>query len=244
MDQSRSQVHDINQIYSEGESGGIQQMDALESLLIYLIGKFGPLTSPKLFDLVSCFGSHGFVSTSSRIEKVISNTLQSLMFEKHLILYSPEFGKWKLNNADVNGSIAEMNSDLEIPRFALRDVTDFGQSLNVKGVGDEYVYAVYHSESRIESVLRNRENWLLKVGRTNNLQRRVAQLSESGPNSLVIGVAYKTYNSRGLEKFIHQALYAQKKECIIPGRREWFYSNVGEISSLRGQFENKLSHAA
>jgi hypothetical protein len=242
MDQSRSQVHEINQVYSECESSGIQQLDALETLLIYLIGKFGPLTSPKLFELVSCFGSHGFVGAASRIEKVISNTLQNLMFEKHQILYVPEFGKWKLNHADLNGSEAELVCSLEIPRFALRDVSDFEQSLNVKGVGDEYVYVVYHSESRIESVLRNRDNWLLKVGRTNNLQRRVAQLSESGPNSLVIGVAYKTYNSRGLEKYIHQALHAQKKECIIPGRREWFYSNVVEISSLRGQFENKLSH--
>lgn len=219
-------------------------MDALETLLIYLIGKFGPLTSPKLFELVSCFGSHGFVSTSSRIEKVISNTLQSLMLEKHQVIYSPEFGKWRLNDANLSGSASELDYDSEIPRFALRDVTDFGPSLNVKGVGDEYVYAIYHSESRIESVLRNRENWLLKVGRTNNLQRRVAQLSESGPNSLVIGAAYKTYNSRGLEKYIHQALHAQKKECIIPGRREWFDSNVVEISSLRGQFENKLSHTA
>lgn len=241
-DQSRSQVHEIIQIYSERESSGIQQVDALETLLIYLIGKFGPLTSPKLFELVSCFGSHGFVSSSSRIEKVISNSLQSLMFEKHQILYCPEFGKWKLNDANLNGSTAELDYDLEIPRFALRDVSDSGQSLNVKGVGNEYVYAVYHTESRIESVLRNRKNWLLKVGRTNNLQRRVAQLSESGPNSLVIGVAYKTYNSRGLEKYIHQALHAQKKECVIPGRREWFYSNVVEISSLRGQFENKSSH--
>ena len=103
---------------------------------------------------------------------------------------------------------------------------------------------VYQSESRIESILRDRENWLVKVGRTNDLQRRVAQLSESGPNSLVIGTAFKTYDSRGLEKYIHKSLHSQKRACDIPGRREWFFSNLTEITDLRGQFERKTVIAA
>ena len=184
------------------------------------------------------------LATSSRFEKVISDALHTLMLEKHRILYRPEFGKWTPNSGSINSSKLKLDFEVEIPKFALRDLISFRKSMDVKGIGNEYVYAVYHSEARIESVLRNRENWLLKVGRTNNLQRRVAQLSESGPNSLVIGVAFQTYNSRGLEKYIHKALHAQKKECIIPGRREWFYSNVDEISHLRGQYENKISQSA
>lgn len=237
MDPSRSQVHKINQTKHDCESSGTQKMDALESLLIYLIGKFEPLTSLKLFELVSCFSSHGVVSSSSSIEKVISSTLQNLMLEKHEILYVPEFGNWKLNNGNVNGSKNEIHRHKALPRLILRNVINLEQPLNVKGVGNEYVYVVYQSESRIESVLRNRENWLLKVGRTNNLQRRVAQLSESGSNSLVIGIAFKTYDSKGLEKYIHKALHSQKKACDILGRREWFYSNLAEISRLRAQFE-------
>jgi hypothetical protein len=237
MDPSRSQVHKINQTKYDCESSGTQKMDALESLLIYLIGKFGPLTSLKLFELVSCFSSHGVVSPSSSIEKVISSTLQNLMLEKHQILYSPEFGNWKLNNGNVNGSKKDIHRHKALPRLILRNIINLEQPSNVKGVGNEYVYVIYQSESRIESVLRNRENWLLKVGRTNNLQRRVAQLSESGPNSLVIGIAFKTYDSKGLEKYIHKALHSQKKACDIPGRREWFYSNLVEISRLRAEYE-------
>jgi hypothetical protein len=244
MDQSRSQVDKISQAKDDCETSGIQKMDALESLLIYLIEKFGPLTSPKLFELVACFGSHGLVSSSSSSEKVISSTLQNLMLEKYEILYCPEFGNWKLNDGNLNNSKDAVSPHKALPRLILRNVINLETPLNVKGVGDEYVYVVYQSESRIESTLRNHENWLLKVGRTKHLQRRVAQLSESGPNSLVIGIAFKTYDSRGLEKYIHNALHSQKKACDIPGRREWFYSNLGEISRLRVLFERKALMAA
>ena len=219
-------------------------MDALETLLMFLIEKFGPLTSPKLFELVSCFGSHGVVNPSSSIEKVISLSLQNLMFEKHAILYSAEFGNWKINHGKNDNLSVEVEQQKALPRFILRNPLYSEQSLNVKGSGNEYVYVVYQSEARIESVLRNRQNWLLKVGRTNNLQRRVAQLSESGPNSLVIGIAFKTYDAKGLEKHIHKALNSQKKACEIPGRREWFYSNMDEISFLRAQFEHNSSMVA
>jgi hypothetical protein len=244
MDQSRSRVRKINATNNDFNSSDTQQKDALELLLIYLIGKFGPLNSPKLFELVSCFRSHGIVTPSSTFENVISSTLQNLMLEKHEILYVPEFGKWKLNEGITKKSINQTRRDKTLPKLTLRNVVNSEQLLNVKGVGNEYVYVVYQSESRIESILRNRQNWLVKVGRTNNLQKRVAQLSQSGPNSLVIGIAFKSYDSKGLEKYIHKALHSQKKACDIPGRREWFYSNLDEISRLREQFERKSLIAA
>jgi len=244
MDQSRSPVHKIIETEQDYVSSGIRQVDALETLLLYLIEKFGPLTSPKLSDLVSCFGSHGVVNPSSSIEKVISHTLQELMLEKHEILYSTEFGKWKINDGIAGSLKMEVDQQKTLPRLILRNAKNTEQTLNVKGFGNEYVYVVYQSEARIESVLRNRQNWLLKVGRTNSLRRRVAQLSESGPNSLVIGIAFKTNDSRGLEKYIHKALNGQKKACDIPGRREWFYSNMDEISFLRAKFERDSSMVA
>ncbi len=237
-------MHRIYQNEYACESRGIQQLDALESLLVYLIEKFGPLTSTKLFELVCCFGSHGIVNSSSCIEKIVAGSLQNLMLEKHTILYSPEYGIWKLNRDHGTSSVNSTGVLDVFPRLTLRNFSKSEKSINVKGVGSEYVYVVYQSEARIESILRNRKNWPLKVGRTNNLQRRVAQLSESGPNSLVIGIAYKSHDAKGLEKFIHKALHDQKQACEIPGRREWFYSNLDEISDLRRQFERKSFLAA
>ncbi len=234
----------INELVFVDDVGGIQKEDALETLITYLIGKFGPLTSPKIFELVSCFGAHGVVDNSSKIERVISGKLHSLMMEKHKILYFSEFGYWKLNDGNGISNQQRNLSPQTLPKLTLRNVLSPGLPLNYKGVGNEFVYVVYQSESRIESILRDRENWLIKVGRTNDLHRRVAQLSESGPNSLVIGTAFKTYDSRGLEKYIHKSLHSQKKACDIPGRREWFFSNLTEITDLRGQFERKTVIAA
>jgi hypothetical protein len=146
---------------------------------------------------------------------------------------------WRLNDGERDSLGLQPINNRRFPKLTLRNSFSPDLPLNYKGVGNEFVYVVYQSESRVESVLRDRDNWLLKVGRTNNLRRRVSQLSESGPNSLVIGIAFKTYNSRGLEKYIHQSLHNQKKACDIPGRKEWFFSNLAEIEDLRGQFELK-----
>ena len=144
MDQSRSQVDKINQTKDDRETSGIQKMDALESLLIYLIEKFGPLTSPKLFELVACFGSHGAVSSSSSIEKVISGTLQNLMLEKHEILYCPEFGNWKLNDGKLDYSIDEFSANKALPTFKLRNVRNSETPLNIKGLVEiSYLRALF-----------------------------------------------------------------------------------------------------
>ena len=238
-DQSKSQVPKINELRQDSDLSGLQKLNALETLILYLIDNFGPLTSNKVFELVSCFGSHGVVDKASSIEKMISNTLQSLMLESHKILYCSETGNWRLNDGEQNSLGLQPINNRRFPKLTLRNSFSPDLPLNYKGVGNEFVYVVYQSESRVESVLRDRDNWLLKVGRTNNLRRRVSQLSESGPNSLVIGIAFKTYNSRGLEKYIHQSLHNQKKACDIPGRKEWFFSNLAEIEDLRGQFELK-----
>jgi hypothetical protein len=239
MGPSKSQVSNIKTLITNPESGDSQIEDALDSLIIYLLEKFGPLGSQKIFELVSCFRSHGVVDSTSNIEKIVSAKLNSLMIDKHKVLYSTECGYWTINsgqNVDANSISVELKS---IPKLSLRNTQDLQIPIEFRGVGNEFVYATYQSESRIESILRNQKNWLLKVGRTNNLKRRISQLSESGPNSLVIGAAFKTFNSRGMEKFIHDALHSQKKACEIPGRKEWFFSNLSEISNLRNEFEQK-----
>ena len=244
MDQSKSQVLRIESTKFDIDSSGIQSEDALESLIIYLIAKFGPLTSFKIYELVTCFASHGIINSGSVFEKVVSITLNALMIDKHQLVYRPDDGKWLLNNR--NSSYVH-NINLEnkpLPKLTLRSVSNSEIPIKYQGVGNEFVYVIYQSEARIESILRNTDNWVLKVGRTNNLRRRVAQLSLSGPNSLVVGAAFKTYNSRGLENYIHRYLHDQKKACYIPGRREWFFSNLLEIGNLRSQFEQKYRNVA
>ena len=100
------------------------------------------------------------------------------------------------------------------------------------GYGSEYVYVVYSKAMRLEAILKSKDNWPLKVGKTNNLQRRIVQLSESGPNSLTIGLVIKSDNPMRLEKAIHNKLTMNGQAIEIAHRQEWFKSNLGQIKSI------------
>ena len=100
------------------------------------------------------------------------------------------------------------------------------------GYGSEYVYVVYSKAMRLEAILKSKENWPLKVGKTNNLQRRIVQLSESGPNSLTIGLVMKSDNPMSLEKAIHSKLIMNGQAIELAHRQEWFKSNLGQIKNI------------
>lgn len=100
------------------------------------------------------------------------------------------------------------------------------------GFGSEIVYVIYSTAMRIEAILNKRDVWPLKVGKTNNLQRRLKQLSESGPNSLCVGLVMYTNNPYVLEQYIHAALTERGQSLKIAGRKEWFRSNLHQIQSI------------
>jgi hypothetical protein len=85
---------------------------------------------------------------------------------------------------------------------------------------------------RLEAILKSKDNWPLKVGKTNNLQRRIVQLSESGPNSLIIGLVIKSDNPIRLEKAIHNKLILNGQAIELAHRQEWFKSNLGQIKNI------------
>lgn len=100
------------------------------------------------------------------------------------------------------------------------------------GYGSEYVYVVYSKAMRLEAILKCKDNWPLKVGKTNNLQRRIVQLSESGPNSLTIGLVMKSDNPMRLERAIHNKLIMNGQAIELAHRQEWFKSNLSQIKNI------------
>ena len=110
--------------------------------------------------------------------------------------------------------------------------------LNRFGIGNEYVYVIYSSDVRMESVINNFESFPIKVGKTKNITRRVEQLSQSGPNTLTIGAVFCTENSTQLEKYLHKKLTDSGQYLDIPGRREWFRSNVSQVV---GHYQNYVN---
>ena len=104
------------------------------------------------------------------------------------------------------------------------------------GVGSEYVYVIYSTDVRIEAIINKIEFFPLKVGKTKNIKRRVEQLSESGPNTLTVGAIFCTDNSADLERYIHNELKKAGQYLEVPGRREWFRSNISTVIGIYNNF--------
>ena len=104
------------------------------------------------------------------------------------------------------------------------------------GVGSEFVYVVYSTDLRIESIVNGRKHFPLKVGKTNNIVRRIAQLSEAGPSSLTIGTLFRTDEASKLERYIHKKLQDKGQHLDIPGRKEWFLSNLSQVCGYYQEF--------
>jgi hypothetical protein len=104
------------------------------------------------------------------------------------------------------------------------------------GVGSEYVYVIYSTDVRIEAIINKIEFFPLKVGKTKNIKRRVEQLSESGPNTLTVGAIFCTDISVDLERYIHSELKKAGQYLEVPGRREWFRSNISTVIGIYNNF--------
>ena len=107
------------------------------------------------------------------------------------------------------------------------------------GYGSDIVYVIYSTAMRTEAILKKWDIWPLKVGKTNNLERRLKQLSESGPNSLCVGLVMYTNNPFLLEQYIHKNLTDRGQFLRIPGRKEWFNSNLDQIRSLYNNYQSQ-----
>ena len=156
------------------------------------------------------------------------------MLEKKILIYDSHTGLWCDN---LNPNFEGDGHKTKYPKLKIKGFEPKNILYPSYGFGNEYVYVMYETESRVEAILGDRRNWLLKVGRTNNVERRVSEISQSGPNSFVIGVVYQCNDSRALELYIHKRLISEIKKYEIPGRKEWFISNLDEVHSLWEDFK-------
>ena len=146
--------------------------------------------------------------------------------------YDPNHGKFSISltsNHELS-EIYPINQVIITETFSKLKPSDM--KFEKIGYGSEYVYVVYSKVMRLEAILKSKGNWPLKVGKTNNLQRRIVQLSESGPNSLTIGLVMKSDNPMSLEKAIHNKLIMNGQAIELAHRQEWFKSNLGQIKNI------------
>jgi hypothetical protein len=204
----------------------------LEALIASLVFKHGPLSTREIEQLVECHNQTGKYGNAETIYSNVGQAANKLFNELRMIAFSSITGLWYRfsdENFHLPRSTARVgiNKDSHYPERA--DPKDL--YFNQHGVGCAYVYVVYSTDLRIESILNRRKHFPLKVGRTNNIVRRISQLSEAGPNALTIGTLFRTDQASRLERFIHKKLQDQGQHLDIPGRKEWFLSNLQEVTS-------------
>ncbi len=108
------------------------------------------------------------------------------------------------------------------------------------GYGEEFVYAIYAPSNRFDAAVKKYDYFPIKIGRTRNLDRRIKSLSESGPGMLAVGLVFRTNCASKLESSIHTYLSVRGKLIEIPGRREWFQTNLDEVKSVYRKLDGRV----
>jgi len=209
----------------------------LEALVASLVFKYGPLSTREIEQLVECHNQTGKYGNTETIYSNVGQAANKLFNELRIIAFSSITGLWYRfsdENFHMPKSTARVGINKESHYPEPADPKDL--YFNQLGVGSDYVYVVYSADLRIESIVNRRKHFPLKVGRTNNISRRISQLSEAGPSALTIGTLFRTDHASRLERFIHKKLQDQGQHLEIPGRKEWFLSNLQQVTSYYQDF--------
>ena len=206
------------------------------SLLVYkLLYEYKVLDFYQLKELIEIYnGTHLYVKRFY-IESEIIDSLIKLEFEFQVIYYDAHLLKWKV--------IANSDSILyEIKEYGLCKQMNYNPETYKYlpiGIGDEFVYSLFSPRQKIDAIINRKRNYPIKVGKTNNIVRRIKELSVSGTEALAIDSIFRTKRSSEMEKFIHKYLRTQFSQIEIPGRKEWFYSNKAEVLKIHSEFSQR-----
>lgn len=213
----------------------------MEALVASLVFKYGPLATPEIEQLVECHNQTGKYGNTETIYSNVGQAANKLFNDLRIIAFSSITGLWYRfsdENFHMPKSTARVGVNKESHYPEPADPKDL--YFNQYGVGSDCVYVVYSADLRIESIVNRRKHFPLKVGRTNNIVRRISQLSEAGPSALTIGTLFRTDEAPRLERFIHKKLQDQGQHLDIPGRKEWFLSNLQQVTGYYQDFIREL----
>lgn len=211
----------------------------LGRLVINALNKFGPLTIDQLIELVECENSTYQFGPNFGLLNQLQQCVYELISLINYLDYDPNSGKFSvLRTLNLEPPAIHPAKQI-IGTESFSSVTASDMQFEKIGYGLDYVYVVYSKAMRLEAILKGKETWPLKVGKTNNLKRRIVQLSESGPNSLIIGLVIRSDNAIALEKIIHKKLTGKGQAIKMAHRQEWFESNLSQIKNIYYQLESR-----
>ena len=215
----------------------------MEALVASLVFNYGPLSTREIEQLVECHNQTGKYGNTETIYSNVGQAANRLFYELRIIAFSSISGLWyKFTDENFHQPRSNLRVGVKKESHYPESADPNDLYFNQHGVGSDYVYVVYSTDLRIESIVNRRKHFPLKVGRTNNIVRRISQLSEAGPSALTIGTLFRTNEASRLERFIHRKLQDQGQHLDIPGRKEWFLSNLQEVTGFYQDFIRESRH--
>ena len=197
-------------------------------LIFKLLYEYKSLDFIQIKELVEIYNSTHIYVEKFYVEEKVINSLNKLEFEFQIIYFDSKLRLWKVLS-DNESVLCELGESKIHKNFYYNP--EFFKYLSL-GFGDEFVYCLYSPQQKIHAIVNKIKNYPIKVGKSNNIIRRIKQLSISGSESLVPDLVFCTPKSTELEKNIHSNLKAQFSQMEIPGRKEWFYTNKVEIQNI------------
>ena len=197
-------------------------------LILKLFFEHEVLSFKQINDLVEIYNATHIYTNRFFPENQIIDCLHKLEFEFQKIVFDSQNFCWKLVS-DADLTLYELKEQ-PLTKYINYDPKLY-KYLTI-GEGHEFVYCLFVPKQKIEAILNNKKSYPIKIGKTNNIQRRIKELSVSGAECLAIDLIIKTDKSFQLEKAIHKVLLMQFANLDIPSRKEWFLSNRNEVKRI------------
>jgi len=186
----------------------------------------------------------GLPAEAADLSRTVKKALQN-MKNKGLAV-NPSTGWWSIGQSDSAEDLSSrVSADLVGQQDADQDTQEY-RIESVHGVGDEAVYVYYYPAYKEAALTAGKDRWLCKIGRTDCLPRiRVSEQATGMPEQPVIGLVFKTDDSRILESVVQGVLTLRGQWSDESTGTEWFVTSpddvLGVIKLLFPEFKTEKS---
>jgi hypothetical protein len=201
-------------------------------LIFKLLSEFEDLKFKQIYELVTIFNATQLYSNRFKVENKVIESLNHLEFDFGIIYFDAQTLSWKPVNS--HKSILYKLEESKLDKNLSYDPHFYKYELI--GFGTEFVYGLYLPAQKIQTVLNNRKTYPIKIGKTNNISRRIKELSSTGNQPLAVDFIFCTNAPFQLEKYIHNILKFQLAQIDFSNRREWFQTNKQEVFRIYSNF--------
>jgi hypothetical protein len=143
---------------------------------------------------------------------------------------NPSTGWWSIEASENAEDLSPgVPADAVAPERADQEIRDYTIEC-VRGIGDEAVYVLYYPAYKNAALAAGNDRWLCKIGRTDRPPNiRVSEEAAGMPEKPVIGLLFKTEESRILESVLHGVLTLRGQWSEESPGTEWFLTSPDDV---------------